>query len=207
MREVRSRSLDLRLGEDYSQLLKSPNDVRVHALMAPPTKEEDLANITEKTSEVPASTSPENRPPESQRSPEGEAQTHECLPSPLRTPPSPTSPTSPPSPVSPASPASPTSPASASLPASTEPRPAAEKQKEGEEAAAATLSSAVTLVDVYPKTASKPVYTRYSVKHLLPIATPNIRGGNRCRFLYFWENGRSFDKISVKIVFSTSTKV
>ncbi|XP_013873970.1 tyrosine-protein phosphatase non-receptor type 13 isoform X1 [Austrofundulus limnaeus] len=151
LREIRSRSLDLRLGEDYSQLLKSPNDVSVHALMVPPTKEEDLTNVTEKSPEVAASP-----PPESPRSPEGEAQTYESLPSPLRTPPSPTSPTSPPSPVSPASPASP---ASASPPASTEPRAAAEKQKEGEEEAAATLSSAVMLMDVYPKTASKPVYT------------------------------------------------
>uniref|UniRef100_A0A1A7XS34 Protein tyrosine phosphatase, non-receptor type 20 n=1 Tax=Iconisemion striatum TaxID=60296 RepID=A0A1A7XS34_9TELE len=158
-REVRSRSLDIRLGEDYSQLLKSPNDVNMHDRMVPLTKEEFLTNIMEKSPELAVSPIPEI-----QRGPDSEALANQTPPSPPRTPPSPTSPTSPLSPVSPASPASPTSPVSASPPATAEPQPNTERQEQeenevqtrrNEEDDAATLM----LVDAYPKTASKPVYT------------------------------------------------
>ncbi|XP_041865921.1 tyrosine-protein phosphatase non-receptor type 13 [Melanotaenia boesemani] len=165
VREFRSRSLDIRLGEDYSQFLKSPDKVNIH--MVPPTKEEDLTDTAEKSPELPAPPPP----PESQSSLDGEVQDDQTFPSPPRTPPSPTSPTSPPSPVSPASPASPASPTSPTSPIYPPPPPEAQpvdgekeaeakrRNSDGEEEAALTQSSVVMLMDVYPKTASKPVYT------------------------------------------------
>ncbi|MEQ2310311.1 hypothetical protein AMECASPLE_007579 [Ameca splendens] len=168
IRGIRSRSLDIRLGEDYSQLLKSPSDVNVHDQLVPPTKEEGLTDSTEKGPDPPAAIPPT----ESEISLEDDMQqAFPPPPSPLHTPPSPTSPTSPPSPVSPASPTSPASPVPTSPPNPPEPQPAAGKQgeqeegdaemrkREEEEEASATLSSALMLMDVYSKTASKPVYS------------------------------------------------
>ncbi|XP_013768980.1 tyrosine-protein phosphatase non-receptor type 13 isoform X2 [Pundamilia nyererei] len=156
LRDARSRSLDIRLGEDYSELLKKPSN-----------QEEELTSKTEKNSELPAA----SQLPESQEDLKAEVQTQQTPPSSPRSPPSPTSPTSPPSPVSPASPASPTSPGSGSPPAPTEAQLAAgklEQQKEAEaekkskdveEEDATTSSSTVMLIDVCPKTGSNSVYT------------------------------------------------
>ncbi|XP_012735983.2 tyrosine-protein phosphatase non-receptor type 13 [Fundulus heteroclitus] len=169
VRGIRSRSLDLRLGEDYSQLLKSPSDVNIHEQAVPPANEEGLANSTENIPDPPTPLPP----PESEISLENDMQeAFPPPPSPPRTPPSPTSPTSPPSPVSPVSPTSPASPAPPSPPTPPEPQPAAgtqgeqregdterRKREEEEEEASATLSTALMLMDVYAKTASKPVYT------------------------------------------------
>ncbi|XP_067466135.1 tyrosine-protein phosphatase non-receptor type 13 [Thunnus thynnus] len=155
-REVRSRSLDIRLGEDYSQLLKFQYDLNILAQKQPPTQEEDLTNTAEKNPEPPAAPVP----PESQESLDSEVQVDQTLPSPPRSPPSPTSPTSPPSPVSPASPASPTSPESQPTSGKTEEQQEVETQeenKDGEEAVA-TTSSLTVLMDVCPKTASNSVY-------------------------------------------------
>ncbi|XP_030604068.1 tyrosine-protein phosphatase non-receptor type 13 [Archocentrus centrarchus] len=155
LRDARSRSLDIRLGEDYSQLLKKPSN-----------QEEELTN----TSEVPEAP----QLPESQESLKAEVQTHQTPPSPPRSPPSPTSPTSPPSPVSPASPASPTSPTSpgfGSPPAPTEAQLPAGKVEEQKEVEAekkstdvggdtpTTSGSTVMLIDVCPKNGSNSVYT------------------------------------------------
>ncbi|XP_049455547.1 tyrosine-protein phosphatase non-receptor type 13 isoform X2 [Epinephelus fuscoguttatus] len=167
-REVRSRSLDIRLGEDYSQLLKFQYDSKISAQKQPPTHEEDLTNTAEKSPEPP----PAPALPDPQESPEREAQANQTLPSPPRSPPSPTSPTSPPSPVSPASPASP---ASAGTPACGSPTAPAEslpttanpeeqqevegkKSKEGEEEVVTTPSSTVMLMDACPKPGSNSVY-------------------------------------------------
>ncbi|XP_041646232.1 tyrosine-protein phosphatase non-receptor type 13 [Cheilinus undulatus] len=168
-REVRSRSLDIKLGEDYSQLLKYQCDIKVPIQKPPPAPEEDLTATTEKSSEAPAAPAPL----ENQESVDAEVQTNQPLPSPPRSPPSPTSPPSPPSPVSPASPLSPASPASpapGSPPAPSESEPAAGKQpeeeveakkskNEGEDEVATTTSSLVTPMDVCPKTASSYVYS------------------------------------------------
>ncbi|XP_035518834.1 tyrosine-protein phosphatase non-receptor type 13 [Morone saxatilis] len=173
-REVRSRSLDIRLGEDYSQLLKFQYDFKMAAQKQAPTLEEDLTNTAEESPEPP----PEAPSlPEAEESLDSEVQADQLPPSPPRLPPSPTSPTSPPSPVSPASPASPTAPTSPASPGSGSPPPppepqqiagkpeeqqeveAEEKRKDGEEDVATIRSSNVTLMDVCPKTASNNVYT------------------------------------------------
>ncbi|XP_038152289.1 tyrosine-protein phosphatase non-receptor type 13 isoform X2 [Cyprinodon tularosa] len=165
IRGIRSRSLDIRLGEDYSQLLKSPSDVSIHEQLVPPTKDKVFTNSTEKIPDPPI-----NVPlPESEINTENDMEeAFPPPPSPPRTPPSPTSPTSPPSPVSPVSPTSPSSPVPFSPPNPPEPRPGEqveqkqeedERRKNEEEDASATLSSALMLMDVYAKTASKPVYT------------------------------------------------
>uniref|UniRef100_A0A672ZVM9 FERM and PDZ domain containing 2 n=1 Tax=Sphaeramia orbicularis TaxID=375764 RepID=A0A672ZVM9_9TELE len=171
IREVRSRSLDIRLGEDYSQLLKFNYDINIPAQKQPPTQEEDLTNTTEKSPEPP----PAPGPPPSQESPPGEAEDNKSPPSPPRSPPSPTSPTSPPTPISPASPASPASPTS---PPSGSPQPrtesipcpektekqqekeAEEEEKDGEKEAVTTSSTTVMLMDVCPKSSSSSVYAR-----------------------------------------------
>ncbi|XP_038593924.1 tyrosine-protein phosphatase non-receptor type 13 [Micropterus salmoides] len=168
-REVRSRSLDIRLGEDYTQLLKFQYDDKVFAQKQAPNQEEDLTNTAEKSPEPPAAPAL----PETQTSLDGEVQANQTLPSPPRLPPSPTSPTSPPSPVSPATPASPASPAT---PVSGSPAPpesqrtgepeeqweveAKEKKKDGEEDVPTTASSPVMFMDVCPKTASNYGYAR-----------------------------------------------
>uniref|UniRef100_A0A8C6KTF0 Uncharacterized protein n=1 Tax=Nothobranchius furzeri TaxID=105023 RepID=A0A8C6KTF0_NOTFU len=170
-RELRSRSLDIRLGEDYSQLLKSPNDTNMHAQMVPPTKEEFLTNIMEKSPEFAVSQIPEN-----QRGSDGEEQANQTPPSSPRTTPTPTSPTSPPSPVSPASPALPASPAPASPPATTEPQANTKGQEQEEDEVQTRRNDAATLmlVDAYPKTASKPVYTRYCYETCLKTSLNTI---------------------------------
>lgn len=135
----------------------------------PPTKDEVFTNSTEKIPDPPI-----NVPlPESEINTENDMEeAFPPPPSPPRTPPSPTSPTSPPSPVSPVSPTSPSSPVPFSPPNPPEPRPGEqveqneeedERRKNEEEDASATLSSALMLMDVYAKTASKPVYTRYPI--------------------------------------------
>ncbi|XP_054456293.1 tyrosine-protein phosphatase non-receptor type 13 [Anoplopoma fimbria] len=158
-REVRSRSLDIRLGEDYSQLLKFQYDLKIHAQMQAPTHEEDLTNTAEKTPAPPAAPAL----PETQESLDGKVLASQTPPSRPRSPPSPTSPTSPPSPVSPASPASPTSPTCGSPPESqpTTGKPedqqeveAKKKNKDREEEVARTTSSSVMLTDICPKTGS-----------------------------------------------------
>ena len=173
IREVRSRSLDIRLGDDYSQLLKFQYDINISAQKQGPTPEEDLIITTENNQEPPAAPSLlENR--ESL----DEVKAKQTPPSSPRSPPSPTSPTSPPSPVSPVSPASPASPASPVSPASgpSAARPesrstarnpeeqqevdARGKKKDGEEEVATTSSSHVMLMDVCPKTAANSVYAR-----------------------------------------------
>ncbi|XP_030298621.1 tyrosine-protein phosphatase non-receptor type 13 isoform X1 [Sparus aurata] len=165
-REVRSRSLDLRLGEDYSTLLKFQYDVKLLAQrQADLAQEEALISTAEQSSEpsaAPAPLSTEERV-------DSEVRPNLPPPSPPRSPPSPTSPTSPPSPVSPASPASPTSPASPGCgfpPAPPELQPTAgkpgeqrevgakEKKRDEKEEAPTTPSSTVMLMDAYPKTAS-----------------------------------------------------
>uniref|UniRef100_A0A3B3B8S7 PDZ domain-containing protein n=1 Tax=Oryzias melastigma TaxID=30732 RepID=A0A3B3B8S7_ORYME len=141
------------------------------------TLDEDLT--TEKNLEFPPPPPPfPSPPPESHQSFSSEAQANKTFPSPPRTPPSPTSPPSPPSPVSPASPASPASPSLPSSPVSASPPAPTEQQltsgtqrtqsdEEAErrnkaevEEAATTLSTTVMLMDISPKTGSKPLYTR-----------------------------------------------
>lgn len=170
MREFRSQSLDIRLGDDYSQLLKFQYDVNIASQKQAPTLEEGLNNTAEKIPEV--LVAPVHHEP--QESLDSEVQAHQAPPSPPRavSPPSPTSPTSPPSPVSPASPNSPSTPASCiNPPAQPESRPTAgkpEQQRDEEtkkdnkdvEDVVATTSSAAMFVDVCPKTASNSVYSR-----------------------------------------------
>ncbi|XP_028278959.1 tyrosine-protein phosphatase non-receptor type 13 [Parambassis ranga] len=178
-REVRSRSLDIRLGEDYTQFLRFQNDTNIYNSHPPrqkhqqsSTQEEDPNITSEKGSELPAEASPL---PESKEFLEGDMQGNQSPPLAPRSPPSPTSPTSPPSPVSPASPASPaspTSPTAGSPPVPTEPHPAAEKpeeqkkekvkrrdREEEERFPTTSSSSSVTLLDVCPKTTSNSVYS------------------------------------------------
>ncbi|CAB1424807.1 unnamed protein product [Pleuronectes platessa] len=160
-REARSHSLDIRLGEDYSQLLKFQYEFNNPVQKQAPTEDEDVT-ITEENNPEPlaAPAPPENL--------DCEVQVNQTPPSTPRLPPSPMSP---PSPVSPASPASPTSPASqASPPAPTESRPTSrnpdeqqevggrKKRKDEGEEVATTSSSTVILMDVCPKTASNSVY-------------------------------------------------
>ncbi|XP_028982966.1 tyrosine-protein phosphatase non-receptor type 13 isoform X2 [Betta splendens] len=168
-REFRSRSLDIRLGEDYSQLLKfQPNAILPQTQV--PTLEEDVTNVDpEPPLAAPAL-------PECQESVDGDGQANHSPPSPLHSPPSPASPTSPPSPVSPASPASPVSPASPASPASPPPPPAplesqpaakphdkqeveAKKAEDEEGEVEITSNSTVTLRDMCPKSASNLIYT------------------------------------------------
>ncbi|XP_078788100.1 tyrosine-protein phosphatase non-receptor type 13 isoform X4 [Oryzias latipes] len=176
VRGVRSRSLDIRLGEDYSRFLKTPDGNSEPAQVVPPVKDEDLPNTTEKNLQLPPPPPPLPTP-ESRPRFTSEAQANKTLPSPPRTPPSPTSPTSPPSPVSPASPASPASPSLPSSPVSASPPAPTEQQltsgtqrtqsdeeverrnKAEVEEAATTLSTTVMLMDISPKTGSKPLYT------------------------------------------------
>ncbi|XP_062256364.1 tyrosine-protein phosphatase non-receptor type 13 [Platichthys flesus] len=162
-REARSHSLDIRLGEDYSQLLKFQYEFNNPIQKQAPTEDEDVTITAEKNPEpLAAPAPPENL--------DCEVQVNQTPPSTPRLPPSPTSP---PSPVSPASPASPTSPASqtsGSPPAPTESRPTTrnpddqqevggrKKRKDEGEEVATTSSSTVILMDVCPKTASNSVY-------------------------------------------------
>ncbi|XP_068579113.1 tyrosine-protein phosphatase non-receptor type 13 isoform X1 [Cebidichthys violaceus] len=167
-REVRSHSLDIRLGEDYSQLLKFHYDLKIPAQKQTPTHEEDLTNTAEISTDHPAAPAL----PETQESLDGKVLANQTPPSRPRSPPSPTSPTSPPSPVSPVSPVSPASPASpasptcGSLPSPPESQPTTgkaeeqqeveekKKNKDGEEEVATTTSSTVMLLDICPKTGS-----------------------------------------------------
>uniref|UniRef100_UPI003AAC9320 tyrosine-protein phosphatase non-receptor type 13 n=1 Tax=Centroberyx gerrardi TaxID=166262 RepID=UPI003AAC9320 len=170
-REIRSKSLDIRLGEDYSQLLRFQFDNNMAAQKQAPAQEEEPVDTAEKSPELPAAPAPQ----ESQETLESEALANQTPPSPLRSPPSPTSPTSPPSPISPASPASPASPTSPppgsppappdSLPTTgkldeeREPEVKEEKEDGGEEVEVAKTSRpALELLDVCPKTGSQTVY-------------------------------------------------
>ncbi|XP_034008310.1 tyrosine-protein phosphatase non-receptor type 13 [Trematomus bernacchii] len=175
-REVRSQSLDIRLGDDYSQLLRFQYDSIISAQKQAPTPEEDLTDTAEETPDPPAAPAL----PETQESLDGKVQAHQTPPSRPRSPPSPTSPISPPSPVSPASPASPLSPASpaspicGSPPAQPEVQPTTGKPEEQQEVearkqnkerdekeeveVATTKGSTVMLMDVCPKSGSKYVY-------------------------------------------------
>ncbi|KAK1905374.1 FERM and PDZ domain containing protein 2, partial [Dissostichus eleginoides] len=175
-REVRSQSLDIRLGDDYSQLLRFQYDSIISAQKQAPTPEEDLTDTAEETPDPPAAPAL----PETQESLDGKVQAHQTPPSRPRSPPSPTSPISPPSPVSPASPASPVSPASpaspicGSPPARPEVQPTTGKPEEQQEVearkqnkdrdekeeveVATTKGSTVMLMDVCPKSGSKYVY-------------------------------------------------
>ncbi|XP_034408071.1 tyrosine-protein phosphatase non-receptor type 13 [Cyclopterus lumpus] len=145
-REVRSQSLDIRLGEDYSQLLKFHYDLKIPAQKQAPAREEDLTNTGEKNPDPPAAPAL----PETQESLEGKVLAKQTPPSRPRSPPLPTSPTSPPSPVSPASPASPT----CSSPKEQREVEAKKKNKDNEEEVATTTRSTVMLMDVCPKTGS-----------------------------------------------------
>ncbi|KAM8859679.1 tyrosine-protein phosphatase non-receptor type 13 isoform 2-T2 [Spinachia spinachia] len=157
-REVRSQSLDIRLGDDYSQLLKFQYDRKLPAQTQAPTHENDLTNPAEGQDPHAAA-----GPPETQKNLDGKVRAHQTPPSRPRSPPSPTSPTSPPSPVSPASPVSPTCGSPPSPPESQpttgnpEGRQGVEtknKNKAGEEEVAATKSSTVMLLDICPRTCS-----------------------------------------------------
>ncbi|XP_029305741.1 LOW QUALITY PROTEIN: tyrosine-protein phosphatase non-receptor type 13 [Cottoperca gobio] len=167
-REVRSRSLDIRLGEDYSQLLRFQYESMISARKQAPTPEEDLTNTAEESQDPPAAPAL----PETQESLDGKVHAHQTPPSRPRSPPSPTSPISPPSPVSPASPASPASPGCGSPLAQPNSQPttgtqdeeqeveAKKKNKGGEEEeeVVTTTSSTVMLMDVCPKAGSKYKY-------------------------------------------------
>ncbi|KAM9847849.1 tyrosine-protein phosphatase non-receptor type 13 [Aulostomus maculatus] len=167
MREVRSRSLDIRLGEDYSQLLKFQYDVNIPVQRQTLTLEEHLTNTKEKekSPECPAA----SVPLENQESLDSEVQVSQppLTPPRMKSPPSPTSPTAPPTPVSPASPASPASPNSpvpgspqvpSQLPAGKTEDEEVETKKENKDRGEATSSTA-TFMEVCPKTASNSVYT------------------------------------------------
>ncbi|KAF7645941.1 hypothetical protein LDENG_00195780, partial [Lucifuga dentata] len=157
LREARSRSLDIRLGEDYSQLLKGQDD-SMAAQKNDPAQEEHLVNA-EKSQELPAA-------PvflESQESLHSDMPAEQTR---LQTP----SHASPPAPLSPASPAPPTLPATDSPPAPPNSPPTAgkkdeqkeveakEEEKDSGKEVAKTSSSAMVLKDVFPKTASASLY-------------------------------------------------
>lgn len=162
----------MKLGEDYSQLLKFDCNIR-KAAQVQSLPQENLTSTQEKSSDPPVA-------PLLSDAKEGvDSEVQVTFPSPPRSPPSPTSPTSPPSPVSPASPASPTSdtlpdaecPAglSQSQASAREPeerlqmdarqKKRREAEEEEEEGVAAT-SSAVMLTDASLKTTSNYAYAR-----------------------------------------------
>ncbi|XP_056290866.1 FERM and PDZ domain-containing protein 2 isoform X2 [Pseudoliparis swirei] len=151
-REGRSQSLDIRLGEDYSQLLKFQYDLKIHAQKQAPTREEDLTNTDEANPDPPAAPAL----PETKESVDGKVLANQTPPSRLRSPPLPTSPTSPPSPVSPASPASPTcgSPEEQRQ-VEAKKKKKKKKKKDNEEEVATTTRSTMSRMDVCPKTRSK----------------------------------------------------
>ncbi|XP_061645530.1 tyrosine-protein phosphatase non-receptor type 13 isoform X2 [Phyllopteryx taeniolatus] len=164
-REIRSRSLDIRLGDDYSQLLKFQFDVNIPAQNTATTLEEELNDTAEKSPDSPAA-------PRFFEGQESEVQGEQTPPSspPAGSHPIPGYPTSPPTPISPASPASPTSPSSPPVcfrPVHQESqlnvgKPEGQQEvvtkkasKDGEEAVA---TSSTAILDVFPKTASKSMY-------------------------------------------------
>lgn len=156
-REVRSRSLDIRLGEDYSQLLRFQYDTNIPALKQTSSQEEEVTNKAESC--------PSQAPglPDSREGVGGEVQDN-LIPSLPRSPPK--SPTSPPSPVSPASPASPASPVQTeSMPVTGktdkhQEEHATEQNKDVEKEDVRTSNSHVMVMDVCPKSTSDSVYTR-----------------------------------------------
>ncbi|XP_077438821.1 tyrosine-protein phosphatase non-receptor type 13 isoform X2 [Vanacampus margaritifer] len=164
-REIRSRSLDIRLGDDYSQLLKFHFDVNIPAQSTASVLEEELTDTAEKSPEPPAV-------PRFLGGQEREVQGEQTPPSSPRagSPPIPASPTSPPTPISPASPASPTSPVSPTIcfrPAHQESQltvEKAEKQQEietkkaSEDREEAVATSSTAIFDVFPKAASNSMY-------------------------------------------------
>lgn len=192
-------SLDIRLGEDYSQLLKSEYVAKVRAQKQEPAQEEALTKTAAKSPEPPGAPAV----PLPEECLDSEEQLDQPLPSPPRSPPSPTSPTSPPSPVLSASPASPTTAASPSLgspPAlpksqltgrTEEQQEAGAKERDKDkdkdehktEEDVETTSSAVTFTDVCPKTSHayaryyNPMLTRRHVMHndgsIVPLLQKN----------------------------------
>ncbi|KAM8852417.1 tyrosine-protein phosphatase non-receptor type 13 isoform 1-T1 [Synchiropus picturatus] len=170
IRGVRSRSLDIRLGEDYSELLRFKYDVP------------NLKQLSDQEDQVTKEDVPEPATdlvlPDSKECLDGNESadqtnptSNQAPPSPPRSPPSPTSPTSPPSPPSPVSPSSPVSPMFDGLPTQLVFRPSAvkeerrpaleqkEEEKEKEKEGALATSSSVMFMDVCSKTASNTTYT------------------------------------------------
>ncbi|XP_077352067.1 tyrosine-protein phosphatase non-receptor type 13 [Festucalex cinctus] len=163
-RETRSQSLDIRLGDDYSQLLKFHFDVNIPAQSTASVLKE-LTDTAEKSTEPPGV-------PRFFEGQEREVQGEQTPPSSPRagSPPIPVSPTSPQTPISPASPASPTSPVSPPVcfrPAYQESQLTAgkvEKQQEvetknsSEDRDEAIATSSTATFDVFPKAASNSMY-------------------------------------------------
>ncbi|XP_072292370.1 tyrosine-protein phosphatase non-receptor type 13 isoform X3 [Eucyclogobius newberryi] len=147
-RETRSRSLDIRLGEDYSQLLKFQFDANISLLTQSNSKEEDKSHN------------------QLEKNPTLGLQDNVTVPPPPRSPPN--CPTSPPSPITPPSPLSPPSPAS---PVDNEATPTIgpsdQHQEEPTKECNVTVikrdvrktGSHVTIMDVCPKSTSDSVYT------------------------------------------------
>ncbi|XP_051935454.1 tyrosine-protein phosphatase non-receptor type 13 isoform X1 [Hippocampus zosterae] len=158
-REIRSRSLDIRLVDDYSQLLKFQFDVNIPAQSTAPVFEEELTDTAEKSPEPPAFPSffeGQEREVQGQQTPQSSS-------------PGPASPTSPPAPISPTSPASPTSPVLPPVcfrPAQesqltvekSEEQQEVESKNRSEDGEEAVATSSTAMFDVFPKTASNSMY-------------------------------------------------
>ncbi|KAM6956345.1 tyrosine-protein phosphatase non-receptor type 13 [Aplochiton taeniatus] len=155
-RECRSKSLDIRLGADYSQLLKFRYDFAQQGRQTGQIQEEepDPASVAEKPPD----------PPETHTVTFAD-QTQ--VPSPLPPPPSPTAPPSPTSPPSPLTPSSPVSPLPASPPAAFPSPPSSpctgdpgkqEEGKTGGQEIAKPPSSTLERIGRFPKRNSNPVF-------------------------------------------------
>ncbi|XP_061914083.1 tyrosine-protein phosphatase non-receptor type 13 isoform X1 [Entelurus aequoreus] len=162
-RETRSRSLDIRLGDDYSQLLKFQFDLNINAQRPASALEEELPETSEKSQDPPAA-------PRFSEDQQREVQGQQTPPlSPRKgSPPVPTSPTTPISPVSPASPISPILPQVCFRPAQqlstpTSKKPGGQEEVETKKASedgevVVAASSAAILNYISPKTASNSKY-------------------------------------------------
>ncbi|XP_057703939.1 tyrosine-protein phosphatase non-receptor type 13 isoform X2 [Corythoichthys intestinalis] len=161
-REIRSRSLDIRLGDDYSQFLNFQFDVNLAAQSTVPSLQEELSDTVQKSPEPGAAPSIFDGPVQGEQTPQS-------IPR-AQSPPIPSSPTSPPTPISPASPASPTSPVSPPVcfrPAHQETQLSVGKseeqleveiEKSSEDEQKAIATSSTEIYDVFPKTSSNSMY-------------------------------------------------
>ncbi|XP_077470416.1 tyrosine-protein phosphatase non-receptor type 13 [Stigmatopora argus] len=166
-REIRSRSLDIRLGDDYSHFLNDQCDVNLAAQSTARSLHEELTDTVDKRAE------PITAPSIFDGGHESEVQCEEIPQSSpqAQSPPIPTSPTSPATSISPVSPASPTSPVSPPVcyrPADqesqltvkkTEEQLEVEIKKANEDEKVGVATSSPAIYDVFPKASSTSMYT------------------------------------------------
>ncbi|XP_076022160.1 tyrosine-protein phosphatase non-receptor type 13 [Genypterus blacodes] len=163
LREVRSHSLDIRLGEDYSQLLKSQDIINMAVKKRDSSLDEQLMNTVEKSQDLPVFL-------ERQEILDSDIPANQIPPTHLHALSSLTSPPSSPSPATGASQGLPRLPASNSSPAPPDSLPIMGKPEELKELeekeetkdlgqdVTKTSGSAVMLTDIFPKTASSSLY-------------------------------------------------